>query len=1189
MSGAEAEDPPPARPLGRALAGLRAHEALRETEHEPPGAAPADARPAPAQVGEYRIVAELGRGGAGVVYAARSQRLDRLVALKLLRAERTEQPEMRERFEIEARSAARLRHPHIVGIHEVGEDQAGHPFLVMELVSGRTLAARLREEGALPPRDAARIAEKLARALAYAHGRGVLHRDVKPGNVLLGPEGEPLLTDFGLAKVLEDGASTPTVTGQVMGTPAYMSPEQARGETSDARSDVWSLGATLFEMLTARPPFAGPSVAGVLASITGPTPVASPRGLRPELDRDLATVCLRCLEKDLADRYRTAAEVAEDLARWLRDEPVRARPPGALERARKWLRRNPVAARTLLATSAIALSLGLAGALAFLRRLETERDLAREAARREAAAADRARQAADQARASAQEARLALDLLVREVQDGLGDLPGEELRQARARLLAQAGVRLQRLQELGVESPDGASPAELKRRLGSLALAAGRTEEALRLLDEAVLLARQRVAADRGVAEAGERAGLVREQLRWELLTNLVLRGDALDHASRDTQARADLEEAYRLLSDLRAGTWDPARVVQGVQLLGRVSRTRRSAGDVTGSLAAACEALQLVWTPVGLMEPERSRALSAATSELGQSLVAADDAPRALQAFEVGLAIDRRLLRVRESYQDRRGLVVGLLDVGDAARALGRAPRAREVYDEALEQARRLAAIDPDSLEARRAVFMCAERGATLRLELHDLEGALSAAEEGLATARLLLERDPGARVLLDDASSVLDLIGQARERRGELALAVQSYEEALRLDRVRLARDPAAPESRQRVAQALERLIGPRRLLGDRAGAEAALAEGLQLARDLPDTFWELRSSLTLHQAALLLEQRDLDGAQVALEAGLTIRRAALAASPDQLVTHQGLGWALTLRGDLLLARRDVAGALAATEEGVAVYRRARELAPGDLIVRSGLASALVRQGALLRDQQQLDRAQATYEEALALRRAMAEEDPGALQTQRDVLVLLGRLAELRLQRGDGQGALAGLDEVLAGWRQQVARDPAPAARRDLAVALLKAGEGRQAAGDLDGAGAAFAEGTEVLAGLAEADPGDVAAQRDLFAAAQRLLAVRLPQRRLDEALAAAERLLQAARAGSQAQGDPPAARRDVSIALMKRADVWQARGDHEGVLRDLRAAVEIHRGLAAESPRWAAELERMERMLATVERGG
>jgi WD40 repeat protein len=347
------------------------------------------ARPAGARSGawprQYDLLEEIGRGGMGVVYKARQVSLGRLVALKMILAGSHAGPEDLARFRAEAETVARLQHPNIVQIYEVGE-QDGLPFLALEFIDGCSLDDQLRSTPQ-PARPSAQVAETLARAIHVAHQHGIVHRDLKPGNVLLArggsepPErthsdgkvysgrarhpltdGTPKITDFGLAKRL-NAAGGPTQTGDVVGTPSYMAPEQAAGRLAliGPATDVYALGAILYEMLTGRPPFDGADALETVMQVAMDDPVA-PARLQPSVPRDLETICLKCLQKEPHKRYASALALADDLLRFQNGEPIEARPIGVGERAVKWARRRPAIA-ALTGLTVLVAALGAAGVL----------------------------------------------------------------------------------------------------------------------------------------------------------------------------------------------------------------------------------------------------------------------------------------------------------------------------------------------------------------------------------------------------------------------------------------------------------------------------------------------------------------------------------------------------------------------------------------------------------------------------------------------------------------------------------------------------------------------------------------------------------------------------------------------------------------------------------------------------------
>jgi eukaryotic-like serine/threonine-protein kinase len=384
---------PPAVPAEQAT--LPPHEAVLTIAHSESAPAPRNGAAVPG----YEILRELGRGGMGVVYQARHTKLDRVVALKMILAGGHAGEADLARFKTEAESVARLQHPHIVQIFEVGE-HGGLPFFSLEYCPGGSLDKKLNGTP-LPPKEAAALVEKLARAMQAAHDKGVVHRDLKPANVLLAGDGEAKITDFGLAKKLDADAGQ-TRTGAVMGTPSYMAPEQADGKKDvGPAADTYALGAILYECLTGRPPFKAATALDTVMQVVADEPVP-PRQLQSKTPRDLETICLKCLEKQPGRRYATATELAEDLRRFQAGEPVRARAVGMMERAGKWTRRRPaLAAAYGFLLTALVLGIGGGGATWLWLRAENARGDAEAAQTR----AEKARGEAETAEDGAKQAR----------------------------------------------------------------------------------------------------------------------------------------------------------------------------------------------------------------------------------------------------------------------------------------------------------------------------------------------------------------------------------------------------------------------------------------------------------------------------------------------------------------------------------------------------------------------------------------------------------------------------------------------------------------------------------------------------------------------------------------------------------------------------------------------------------------
>jgi TolB-like protein/Tfp pilus assembly protein PilF len=311
----------------------------------------------PEQLGDYQLLEEIGHGGQGLVYRARQKSLNRMVAVKVIGLGRWATNAHIKRFRLEAEAAASLDHPCIVPIHEIGESD-GSCYFSMQLIEGQRLDEVIKREP-MSNRRTAELIVKLARTISYAHKRGILHRDIKPGNILIDADGEPHLTDFGLARLVERESTVTGTMVEALGTPSYMAPEQAAGDAiqlTDA-TDVYGLGAVFYHLLTGKPPFVGGTIYETVRLLLE-SEARPPRLLNSKVDRDLSTICLKCLEKDPKRRYSSALALAEDLERWLRHEPIQAQRSGVLTRGKKWVRRKPAIAALIASLIALAAAVG---------------------------------------------------------------------------------------------------------------------------------------------------------------------------------------------------------------------------------------------------------------------------------------------------------------------------------------------------------------------------------------------------------------------------------------------------------------------------------------------------------------------------------------------------------------------------------------------------------------------------------------------------------------------------------------------------------------------------------------------------------------------------------------------------------------------------------------------------------------
>ena len=463
-------------------------------------------------VAGYQILGELGRGGMGVVYKARQRGLNRLVALKMVLAGAHASAQQLSRFNIEAEAVARLQHPNIVQIYEVGE-QEGLPFFSLEFVNGGPLDKKI---AGMPQSaaESAQMTEAMARAMHFAHEQGIAHRDLKPANILLTSDGIPKITDFGLAKRLEEMDSSQTRTGTIMGTPSYMAPEQARGEVHSVGplSDLYTLGAILYELLTGRPPFQGASAVETVMMVTSQETLP-PSRLQPRTPRDLETICLKCLQKEPAKRYANCFELAEDLRRFQAGEPILARPIGQTERLWRWCKRNPRLAG-MISTISILLVTGFVGstwAAITIRQERNQKETERQAAVTAREEADVARRLAQQnelvANSQAELALESIGMLIKKVQNQLRRDPG--MAPLKRDILQTAMDGLKRVaNRAGMEGKMRKSMEDAYFRMGELATEFGESAEAFGYFERRHAMTKDDLAAEPSNARFKERLAM---------------------------------------------------------------------------------------------------------------------------------------------------------------------------------------------------------------------------------------------------------------------------------------------------------------------------------------------------------------------------------------------------------------------------------------------------------------------------------------------------------------------------------------------------------------------------------------------------------------------------------------------------------------------------------------------------------
>jgi tetratricopeptide (TPR) repeat protein len=765
---------------------------------------------------DYELLGQLGHGGMGVVYKARQISLNRIVALKMIRAGAHASPDLLARFHIEAEALASLQHPNIVQVYEVGAHD-GCPYMAMEFLDGGGLDGQLAGRPQ-PPRAAAELVLTLARAMHCAHARGIVHRDLKPANILLAFSGRsqsgaaptplcerllnqcvPKITDFGLAKRLAEGKGQ-TSTGAILGTPSYMAPEQAWGRVHDIgpATDVYALGAILYEMLTGQPPFRGESGMDTLKRVVSEEAPA-PSRLCPKLPRDLETICLKCLEKEPARRYATAEDLADDLRRFLAGEPIAARPVGVGERAWKWARRRPAWA-TLIGVTVAAL-LGIAGSFLWsYTRVLGERDRARH---------------------SLQVARTAIDdLYTKMASERLFDEP--QLDPLCQELLEKARALYEELAQEQSADPD-------VRR--DIALAWFRLGEIHRVQD-------QHADAERAYGEAIARQEALRRdyprepRYRQDLANSHNWLGELLRESGRPPD---EAERYYRAALELQQGLVDESSGEPAYRM--ELARTHYNLGIIERETNRLPEARADYNRAVALLtelrgadpgSPNYRQDLARALINRGilhrQEARAGEAGSDYKQAIEL-LAGLRQDFPSRAAYKFE--LAIARQDRGNLLWSQGRQPDAQREHREALTLLRELVADFSSRPRYRKKKGNVLKNLGTVLASSGDPEGAEQSWNEARTIFEDLAEKSPAVADYQALLGMTLGNLGWLETERKHWPQARDLIKAGVERMRASLRPNPLHPDHRQELRDQDRDLAWTQVQLGDHAGAVRAATE--------------------------------------------------------------------------------------------------------------------------------------------------------------------------------------------------------------------------------------------------------------------------------------------------------------------------------------------------------------------------
>jgi eukaryotic-like serine/threonine-protein kinase len=1011
--------------------------------------------------GDYELIGEIARGGMGVVYKARQVNLNRVVALKMILGGQLASAADVQRFQIEAEAAAQLEHPNIVSIYEVGVHEGRHYFS-MQLVEGTTLARRMGDYVA-DPRAAARLLATIARGVHAAHQRGILHRDLKPANVLLDAEGQPHITDFGLAKRVE-GDSGLTQSGAIMGTPSYMSPEQASGKVKalTTATDVYSLGSILFEVLTGRPPFRGDTVMDTLRQVVEREP-ERPRSVKPGVDRDLETICLKCLEKDPKRRYGSAEALADDIERWLAGEPILARPCTSWERAAKWARRRPAVA-ALAAATVVATFAGLGVSTVQWRRAvqaqlaekgqRVKAEDASQLAERRRREADEQRKAAErsaeQERLAKQQAQQSFEQLVQAIdefytkvsEEALLNAPG--LQALRQDLLGRARDFYERFRRQRGDDPAGRfdygrsvfSLASITGDLGRWGEAIGYFEEARKTFEG---LGRERP------DEPKYRAALAKAHNRLGVY-----------YAA--TGRRPEAAAALRAALDIQAQLGDASRrdLAETYHNLGLFHAVGREPGEAEAAYKKALEIEEAL--DRDHPEPAHLRLLAKTLAKLGELYL--DDRARwslAQEAYGRALLARKRLAeQLPDDLQAQNDLAAGYSSVG-LMHYSGPSPQPSEAeaaYAKALEVWERLERYNPAVPQYRRNLAATHNDLGVLFLSTRRFDRAEAQFREAVRVGELLARDHKDVPKYRRDLATSYANLALVQRSRGRAAEAVASSKAALDLAE-RLARDrPEAVEPRRDMAASYANLGLALAAAGKPDEAEAAYLKAVAV-----------REPLATRDGAEDDDRRELGAAYYGL--GLVQRTAGKPAEAEATFRRA------------LEVRRDVA------------RRR-----PGDVEAARDLAATLANLGLVYLGDRRNAKAEAAYKEALDLRERLSRDHPDEPRLLADLAGSYGDLGECAARAGRRRDAIAWYDRSVAlledvrrrpgsppeaasflrdalwaraglraqadqpsraldDWERAIALDPGPrraAIRADRAVALARWGEADRAAAEAD-----------------------------------------------------------------------------------------------------------------------------------------
>lgn len=988
---------------------------------------PSGMEPASVSVGEatsggmrFKVLRPHAKGGLGQVSVALDAELNREVALKEIQPNHADDQDSRSRFVLEAEITGGLEHPGIVPVYGLGQTDSGRPFYAMRFVRGDSLKEaadrfhRARRTNDAEQQQALAFRQLLGRftdvcnAIEYAHSRGVLHRDLKPGNVMLGKYGETLVVDWGLAKAMGEQAvegateqvaepslrpssgsgTAPTIMGQAIGTPAFMPPEQAAGRLDDVgpASDVYSLGATLFYLLTGQPPVDGDSLGEVLQRVEAGD-FRPPRTLTPTTPKPLDAICRKAMSHAPGDRYASPQLLAADVERFLADEPVTAYREPLLIRARRWMRKH----QTLAATTAAVLLLSLFGSGAFSLILNGKnRELAdRNTQLVEARNLAEANEVA--ARAQSQLALTTLSEVIRDLQVGLTNLPGGG--EVRRRLLSTSLKRLEMIATrfVGQASVDRDTMLALQQ-MGQVVLRFGATENGDdSAADKAIQSSTVRVAeqllrrahqislalveakqddsiAQRELAVSHDWIGEVEEQLgrseaaRDAYMESLAIRKSLYEENPESELAQHDLSISYTNVGNIAVDLGESEKALRWYQL----------GLEVSERFAAAKS-----------HDAESQRALSIDYENIGKMQLLRGETEAGLKKLQRSVEIVESLLTSNPSDTElRRDFVSLMIDVAEIQRDLGDSQAALTGFQRSVETATALLDEDPDDRRTQRHLIAAHNSIARMFLLAGDMEAAGKHVVESVRMSRALFESDPQDVLARRALADSLDHHGEWNALQQEFDEAEDNYREGLKIHHQLVAEDPALQVARSNLSITYRRL-------GD-----------LQMLNEQPE------EALKSFQEAK------------------RIRQALREEDPANLEYLSLLAIASDRVGEAMLALGRMEEALAALDEGLRLSKRYVAADPANVGAKLGVAVGLARLGDLRVATDEHELAIDYYQQALTVSREMVAADQENEQARQNVMGMLFRLGQSHAALENWSEAAGNYEQAAEIVREKIAR---------------------------------------------------------------------------------------------------------------------------------------------------------------------